>query len=437
MGFGTGAEVDYTTLSSMVAKGKTLSTPQVFHGDNAGTIDKFYTNALARTIGFTGVIDPVLELFAGEHAHIDFKATTADDIFLITAQGMDFDDHNWTFHLHGPGGYMAYGDGANHPHISIKGHDGCMPHITATRGNGRLSLVLQRNNTDNAWWVGNWRLMVAYKALSLDAMVMPTIGELILPVSAGPVHGPRFSRLLLAPKIRRATRNLKMKPAHRLDIETLSTNHNDGEACSVVLNIYGRTRLQMELLPQISLASAGSGFKAEIVSDVLLGNIVSGRTFARLIAPSEDIHALVANVKRKQVPKAAILKGQDGLRFDPARVLAALEKQNPKVANVRDEEVQVADHNEGFPHVHIENTDVPGVYHLSVYVEGTYCPEHSLPQGGHVHDQGHDHGTHSADGSICGPECNPESFSRLLSAVTAVVKEKERKPTKKKKLRRK
>src|SRR5262245_65870583 len=29
MGFGTGADVDYGTLTSMVAKGKTLSTPQI------------------------------------------------------------------------------------------------------------------------------------------------------------------------------------------------------------------------------------------------------------------------------------------------------------------------------------------------------------------------------------------------------------------------
>ena len=192
MGFGTGADVDYPTLASMIAKGKTLSTPQVFHGDNAGTIDKFYSNALARAIGFTAVIDPVLELFAGEYTHVDFQATSADDIFLITAQGMDFDDDNWTFHLHGPGGYMAFGDGTSHSHASMAGHNDCLPNVTTKRGNGRLSLVLDRNNADDMCWVGTWRLMVAYKARNLDAMVMPTIGELILPVSAGPGTWPTF-----------------------------------------------------------------------------------------------------------------------------------------------------------------------------------------------------------------------------------------------------
>ena len=85
----------------MVAKGATLTTQQVFHGENAGTIDKFYSNALAAAIGFTTVFDPVMELFAGEHTHIEFNATSAEDCFLITAQGMDFDDDNWTFQLIG------------------------------------------------------------------------------------------------------------------------------------------------------------------------------------------------------------------------------------------------------------------------------------------------------------------------------------------------
>ena len=50
------------------------------------------------------MIDPVLEFFAGEHAHVDFYATSAEDSFLITVQGMDFSDANWSYALHGPDG---------------------------------------------------------------------------------------------------------------------------------------------------------------------------------------------------------------------------------------------------------------------------------------------------------------------------------------------
>ena len=113
------------------------------------------------------------------------------------------------FHLHGPDGYMAFGDAPGHSHGYMSQHD-CLPDVTSC-GNGRLTLVLQLNNTDDTCWVGNWHLMVSFKARTFDAMVMPVIGDLILPVSAGPVHGSRFARLLLAPKAREATRNLKIK----------------------------------------------------------------------------------------------------------------------------------------------------------------------------------------------------------------------------------
>ena len=193
----------------------------------------------------------------------------------------------------------------------------------------------------------------------------------------------------------------------------------------------------MELLPEMNLAQVGSGFNAEIASDVLVGNIVSGRTFARLVAPTIDISDLVAHVKTKQIPKAALLKRVDGLRFDSARVLAALEKENPKLANMRDEEVDVVDHHDGVLHVHIENTDVSGIYHLGVSVEGTYCAEHNLPEGGHVHDHGDDHGMHSIDVSTCGPDCNLEYFIRILSIASAVIKKKEQKVARQKKTKQK
>ena len=424
MGFGTGAEVDYPTLASIIVKGKILGTPQIFHGENAGTIDKFYSDALAKAIGFTAVFDPVLELFAGEYAHLNFQVTSADDTLLITAQGMDYNDDSWDFHLHGPDGYMAFGDAPGHSHGSMSHHD-CLPDVTSSRGNGRLTLVLQRNNTDDTCWVGNWHLMVSFKARTFDAMVMPVIGDLILPVSAGPVHGSRFARLLLAPKAREATRNLKIKSAHRLDEQPPGTNNNENDACNLVINIHSRLRLRIEFLAQTSLRSVDSDFHAQIVSDTLVGNVVNGRTFARLVSPSNDASAMVASLKPNQIPKSALLKGSVALQFDPARVLASLEKNDPKLAIVGDEEVQVMDNREGVLEIHIENKQVPGTYHLGVYVEGTYCPEHSFSQGGHVHDHGHDHGhdrhnngqdhgRHSPDGSICGPDCCLEGFSRIL-----------------------
>jgi tyrosinase-like protein len=419
MGFGTGADVDYATLASMVAKGLTLPTQQLFHGENAGTIDKFYSDALAHAIGFTGVIDPVLELFAGEHAHVDFYATSADDAFLITAQGMDFDDANWSFHLHGPGGYAVYGDGADHAHGHA--HDGCAPDVTATRSAGRLSLVLQRNNASAGCWVGSWQLMIAYRARRLDAMVMPNIGALLVPVAAGPVRGPRFARLLAKPGARVATRNVARRPAHRLDVRPVSTNRNDREACNAVVNVYARSRLQLALELRAQRLEAGSAFSIAIEPRVLQGNVTPTRSFARLLAPTQDLAAVVAAVPREDIPREAELKGSRALAFDPARVLAVLEKRKASVARLRDEELPVAVHERGPQHVHVEKTDVPGAYHLGVYVEGDYCPRHDR---GAVDDHGHaarhedDHG-HDA-GSACDDACAPERFLRLLTATVVV-----------------
>jgi hypothetical protein len=419
MGFGTGADVDYGTLASMVAKGVTLSTTQVFHGENAGTIDKFYSDALAHAIGFTGVIDPVLELFAGEFAHIEFQATSADDAFLITVQGMDYDDDNWTVHLHGPGGHTAHGHMGGHIHAHS--HFECVPDVTVTRANGRHCLVIQRDNADDGCWIGSWSLMVAYKARQLDAMLMPTIGELIFPVAAGPSRGRRYSRLLIDPAKRIATRNVRGRPAHRLDVQGLSNNLNDQTACNAVVNIYARTRLQLELVPRIDKLELGAAFAIDVRPTVLQGNITATRALARLVAPTQDLRAAVAKVPRSQITKAVRLEGSKALSFDPAKLLAVLEKRDAKLTRVRDIELKVHMHEEARLRVEVDETPVPGGYHVGVYVEGYYCGEHENPMPDeHFHDHagGHDH--HAGDVSTCTTDCVLEPFSRVLTTTVVV-----------------
>lgn len=434
MGFGTPADVDYPTLDSMVLKGKVIpGLTQVFHGENAGVIDKFYSNALATAIGFTTVFDPVMELFAGEHTHMTFSATSAEESFFLTAQGMDFEDPNWSFHLTGPDDNTVYSDGVHHDHGGTMAHCGHMPHVTATRGKGRLSLMLQRDSADDTAWVGQWTLMIAYRARDLSAMVMADLGEMLFPVAAGPVRGARYARLLQPMEKRLAARSVAAKQRHALDVRPGSTNNDSKQACSVVVNVYARTRLRLALLPQTGLVATGNALEVRIDRDVLGGNVASTRAFARLVAPTVDIAALVSRVKRADIPKAALLKGSKALRFDPAKLLAVLEKRDPKLAHMRDEQVQVVSHHDGSLHVHVEKTTIPGVYHLGVSVEGAYCPEH----GGSEDDHGHHHGAQPAHAaSVCGPECGYEQFVRLLNVSVAVVKGKKagavkRKATKK------
>jgi hypothetical protein len=96
---------------------------------------------------------------------------TTEDSFLITVQGMDYSDANWSYALHGPDGSMIYGDAIGHRMMAMD-HT-CLVDVTATRSDGRLTLVLQRDLADDDCWIGAWRLMVAYRTRQLDAMLMP------------------------------------------------------------------------------------------------------------------------------------------------------------------------------------------------------------------------------------------------------------------------
>jgi Common central domain of tyrosinase len=425
MGFGTGADVDYATIAALVGKGETLSTQQVFHGENAGTIDKFYTNALAAAIGFTAVIDPVLELFGGEHAHVDFWATSAEDAFLITVQGMDFDDANWSYALHGPDGSMIYGDASGMHAMGMDCHT-CLVDVTATRADGRLTLVMQRDRADTDCWVGAWRLMVAYRASHFDAMVMPLISELMLPVAGWPSRGPRFARSTPQAATQVLPRSLQVRPANRLDTVPLGTNRNDNPGETVIVSIYARTRLRLELLPDAELAKRGDEVTFRLQTTALTGTFIVDQSLARMISPALDVRRPFAELAAKP-PRSAMVPGTKD-RIDVALALARLEQENPKVGAVRDVELSVVSHDSGALHAHAERTDVPGAYHVGLYISGAYCADHShaeAGQAGGAHD--HDHEPPAAGPAVgplppgCDADCTLESFTRILNSSAAVL----------------
>lgn len=431
MGFGTGIDVDYATLQSMIDKGATLGTQQLFHGETAGTIDKFYSNALAAAIGFTTIFDPVMELFAGEYTHVEFDATSADDAFLITAQGMDFDDANWSFHLHGPDGAMVYGDGmtaAGQGHMEGMGCAHCCrrPHVTAKRSSGRLTLVLQRDSAEAECWVGRWRLMASFKARQFDAMVMFTPDSLLAPAAAGTLRGPKYSRLLVNPKERRAQRNIAHISTNALDILPVGTNNSDNEACDLAVNVYARTRLRYTLVPDNVRATVGDSISVQLHADVLQGNVTTGNAFARMISPVNDIAALAAKLNRNKINPDDLDRDKQTPKFDAAKALAELERKDRKISAHKDEQMKVVVHDHGPSHVHIEKVPVAGAYNLSLYIEGDYCPEHDAgPASGHPHSAKHaSHpggGIENSSESECGPDCTRERFSRLLTTLVPVA----------------
>ena len=394
-------------------KGSHALLRQVFHGENAGTIDKFYSNALARALGFTTIFDPVIELFAGEHTHLDFYATSAEERFFITAQGMDFDDANWSFHLEGPDGATVYGDGIHAAHDAGSMHGGRTPSVTVQRGDGRLSLMLQRDSAPASTWVGKWTLMIAYRARDLSAMVMADLGELMFPVAAGPIRGPRYARLLQPAEKRIAARAVVAAPRNVFDIRPGSTNNSGNHAAAIVINIYAASRPRVELSPAKELIALGEEVKIDIQANVLSGSIGASNAFARLVAPAADIADVVARVRPQDIPKEAELKGSIALKFDPARLLAKLETENPKLAETRDVAVPVAVQG-GPSHVHIEKAEIAGVQHLGVYLEGVYVPDVDAKPDEHDH-------AHAAEPVKGG---KGERFTRLLNASVGVAKKK-------------
>jgi hypothetical protein len=423
IGFGTGADVDYATLASIVAKGVTLSSTQIFHGETAGTIDKFYTNALAAAIGFTPIIDPVIELFAGEHTHIAFFATSAEDSFLITAQGMDFQDNNWSFMLHGPTGEMLYGNEDGHDHASMNCHHCCpLPHITSRRSSGRLTLVIQKGNTDNDCWVGKWELMISYKAKNVDKMMMPDIGELLFPVSAGVIRGPRYARLLIDPKSRVPARNVFAAPQHGLDGRAASTNASGDKACNILVNIYGRTRLKLNLQAANSMIKRGEEIKIIADTDLNMGSLQYHRSFARFTTPAFDITEILPMEKVLEIIHKMEASKRYNRKLDIALILAQFEKNKKNIQFVKDREGNVVSHEGGPLHLHEPDTNIPGSYHFGLYVEGVYFPGmEAKPSEYRNHNAGAIMNMDSDADTVQAVTVNGELFTRILNITVAVM----------------
>ena len=303
----------------------------MFHGENAGAIDKFYSQALAAALGFTPVMDPVTELHAGEHEHFEFTRDVGRRRVLHHGAG-----HG----LRGQHVVVSADRGRRRDRLERRiaagrtrtaaaaGHGGRRPLVTVRRRRGRLSLFLRRDNADASAWIGTWRLLVAWRARTLDRMVMLDNGELMFPVAAGPVRGPRYARLLLKPARRsRGPQRARSKPRHRLDVRPTSTNIGTEAACSVVVNVYARTRLAMDLRAE----REGDGINFTLATNLLRGATASVRSFARLAAPTRDLSSAgeTAGGERSRSRGRCSSTRQDDPKFDAARVLAKLESEDP------------------------------------------------------------------------------------------------------------
>lgn len=367
MGFGTGADVDYVALQQLADKGSNLSFNQVYHGDSAGTIDKFYTDSLAAAIDYVPAIDPVLELFAGEHSHVDFHATSADDGFFISAQGMDFTDPHWSFKLIGPDDYVLHGK--NNGKDVTCDCEKRRPQVNFKRSNGRLSLFVQRDSASDDCWIGRWQFIVAYKSKDMSHMMMMPDGAMLAPVSTGPLRGPRYFRPLSKRGQRSAARLVNNANTHALDLIPPMTSADKNDACNALVNIYTRTRLKVNL---ISNLAKNSSFQIQASASV--GTVSALKAYGRYFSPQEDMVKLFSKLDSK-ITKGTSLRGSTSLKYDTSKILAKLESEKPGLFKLNDEIVKFKTGKDGQATAKVDKKKVPGVHHIGVMIEGVYHPD--------------------------------------------------------------
>ncbi|WP_051189604.1 tyrosinase family protein [Daejeonella oryzae] len=411
MGFGIGGGwngVDYATLASIVLKGKTdPGVPtQVFHGENAAVIDKFYTDSLANSMGYTPALDPIFDLFPGEHLHFTFDITSADNSFMIVAQGYDFSSKNWNFCLMGPDGISCCCDTGMDEHVheekdeehehtnhdvikqplKHEGHDhekektehehaiDCPYFLTKTFKDGRFTAFVNRNGTPTEKWAGKWTLMAHYRHGQNDeVMIMPHIQDLLLPISAPPLKGPLYSRYNQPVNNRPVSRIIPGKLNHRLagGLAAPSTQ-NINDPCAVSIQIYHKTTFKPKLTIRNSTLFTGDDIVIHL--DLNTPEVLNTKeviSVARLIAPLFSAGNFFAD--RETIPMDRREKYYDKELqppFNELSYLADYENLKPGVFKLRDEEIIFQRGTGSSLQARISNNIYPGIYHLSVYLEG-------------------------------------------------------------------
>ena len=390
MGFGSGTGwdgVDYATIDTIVSKGKTppptLGLTQVFQGETMGAIDKFYSNTIARVIGYTPIMDPRFELFPGEEVHLPFWTTSADDgVFITVLRGND-DLHCWHLALMSP-------DGGRYHESSVSPY-----FITIQRRGRRDTIFLRRNLAADSRWLGRWFLHLAYcppghvhpddheheggaghaedhRETMFGGMIMPTTWDLIVPASAPPLAGPVFAQYNVPKAKRVSTRVLASRTLPTVGGPAVAKPFPP--AMPVVVNFYAKTTLHVGLQFDGSPRFAGDALSLKLrVKDEDGGQIQDMRAYGRVIAPGSPIGAAFRDQKTISLAlrKKYVLRTGEGVLFDELRFLADYERAKPGVFAPRDERLVMRGKGEDLSfESHIEKTEVSGAYRVGAYFEG-------------------------------------------------------------------
>lgn len=370
MGFGEGSGwdgVDYTMIQTITEKGKTapVGVDQVFHGENAGAVNKFYTNSVAAAIGYTPISDPVTELAAGEQTSVPFSAGPAERSYLIVIQGFDGDAKAWSWGLLGPDDSRY--DLANPGPLLL----------TEKRNGGRITLFVHRNGMDDAHWNGTWLMLVGYhaRALRTDIKVLRMARDrmdLLLPSGVGmPLEGPRFANARKprpeAPFISTAM----VMP--RLKLSRVGVPESDGQdeeppaRSTVAVDVYARTAMPSALEGVASPAYAGGKIEWVLHLDTLnRRKFGDTHIVARVVRPGYQIGKAYLDQKTIPLDKREAFVDAKTARFDEVKFLAAYEEKHPHAFPLIREDIVFEEVDNGVFTAVTSDTRFPGTYRVAV-----------------------------------------------------------------------
>lgn len=392
MGFGTGADVDYGTIADIVSKGKVApplgptATQQVYHGESAGEINKFFTNSVAHALGYVPSMDPIYEMHPGEHVDTPFNVSEADSSFMITVQGFDYDDESWSCCLFLPDGSSCSCDGScdsdtgSHDHEHSHSHGGSSTHehddflVTSSSKNGRTTIFLNRNGADADDWVGRWRVRVMYKMNDVNGrMFMPGLIDRLFPAGARHTRGPVYAQLNRPYTKRVSARLLPVQSKNQTVFPVDGVNGDRLDACAVAVNIYCKSTLRVHINTVDKKVFAGNDFRLRIDAiDHTGAKVKDLNVIGRLVTPAFSTGNIYANKKAKALvsKKKYLLKTNSGTYFNEAAFIADFESANPGSLYMIDKLIQTKATSRNHIAIDFKQNKYPGIYRIGCQVSG-------------------------------------------------------------------
>ncbi|HEX6160480.1 MAG TPA: tyrosinase family protein, partial [Thermoanaerobaculia bacterium] len=363
MGFGMGGGwngINESAIHDIAHKGKTAppAVPHHFLADSLPALDKFFTDSLAAALNFGAAIDPIYELYPGEHADTPFTATTADRSFMIAVLGYDLSDGNWRVTLIGPD-QTEYEAATKSPVL-----------IHRRTHNGRTTIFLRRNAATEGQWIGTWNVRVERtRRRRGPRFTYPVkLADLLQPSAAPPLSGALFATAQQPVKSRISPRTLGVT-----DLIAAPPEAPTETPCTVTVNIYAQSQIEVTLDVGAKDLVAGADFDVRLTIGGV-AKLENVRVLSRLIAPRFSLGNAFVDLQtmpRAERSKFLVKKRNRPELFDEAAFAAEYEKRKPGAFPVRDEPIALTE-KQGVWRGRVTKNLFPGVHHVSALVEGTY-----------------------------------------------------------------